>query len=825
MSKFNRLRSHIPAIYQPTVNKFVRGILEAWGTSDDDVQKALEATKDQLFVETASQQYLDRLGSNVGVERPSAIGMSDVDFRGLVPALSFAPKQVREVMWDLLEVFYKAEAVFANFTSTVDEPYALADGDTLTFIIDRTKEVNITFKSTDFLDITQATAAETANAINKQTVGFGVISEEFNDGVAKKRFVRVRTVTPGPQGEIKIGGGTAQNKLKFPLVVNTAQDVGTQWDLDIVTGDTVRLERTGVGPNPIIAQVSVGDLVILSGPFNSLNRASFIVTDVVTNAVVDGITPGKKFTGSYVEYKDAQAFPELITQTGALDVAFYTPKRFDINAFPRPAVLYEVNHKEIVVILPSTATVIGRDLRGSAHLHPNIELKSGLFNDVTGIEFLQSDVIRGANAMYLNTGSGDFVEGETITGGLSFATASVYKIVSNTTSDTILFLVNVVGGFIFGETVTGSVSGATRNFSTVISTTGATAEIDAVLTKDRKYAIGNQSGLFTLGEGLVGRSVMRLEYLDSTLEEGETVTSANAMHLIPPYIGNFLIGETVTGGTSFASATVVDVIRNKHGGITTLQIGSIVGIFSPSELVTGGTSTAFAQLDEVVLVSGATAKIREMGGYTVDGSVALLKNETKAFRNREIVIGSTSGSKGVLGIVDSALATYESTEDDAAYVSPYVYDSSASFVAGTPSTTLNQVVNAGSPLTLLSVNSLPSDFPNEPGYFILDFGTSNEEGPIKYFARPNANTLIIDPSHVFTKTHSSGSNVRLIRSLEATQVAFDGTDYAAYVTGLAEARTILQNLVRKVVAAGIVVRFIITFPEYAFECYNTNAVV
>lgn len=827
MAKFDKLISRIPNEYQPTVNKVWRAILEAIGTGDDNIEELIDNIKDQLFVETASGEFLDRLGSNVGVERPSSVGMSDTDFRELVPALSFAPKQVREVIWDLLEVFYKAASVFANISTTVPAPYNLTDGDTITFIVDGDSEIKVTFNASDFTDISVATALEVANAINKQSAGTNLVAAEQFNGITGERFVRARTQTPGPTGSIQIAGGTAQNSLLFPEVRSVAQDVGTTWDIDLVTGDTVRMEYTGVGSSPLFSELRTGDLMIISGPFDSDNQGSFILTDVVTGAAVDGITPGQKFTGNYVEFQNVIAVAETVAQTAQLDVAWYVPTVFDVTSLPRPAIMYEINHKEIVVILPASATIIGRNLEGSAHLHPNTENRTALITNSVGLSIRQGDTLIGSDAMYLSTGSGNYQRGDILTGGFSGATALVTEVINNDIDNTILAVQGVVGSFTGGETVTGSISGATRNFTTLISTINGTVDVDAILELDRKMAWKNLSGSFQAGEALLGRFAFKMEYINDSFEEGESITTSNAMHLIAPHVGDFLVGETITGNDSGATATVDAIVRNKVVGpldqdVTSLEISSIVGGFIPGELVTGGVSLAYAVLDEIVLASGATTTIKSIDYHSAFGSIGTFNSITGVFNKREIVTGSSTGTKGVIGIVEISAAIFESTTIEEEFNSPYIFDEDAAFTVAGVASTINQNINPGSLLTTLNVNTLPEDWPNESGNFILEFGRGNEEGPIRYISKPNDNTLIVDPSFQYTKEHLSGAAINLIRSNTATLPNKDGSDYAVYITGLAEARTVLQEFIRQVVAAGIVVRFIVVFPEYRFSCFESN---
>ena len=100
------MQRFVPSLYRPTVNPMIRGLLTAWASEDDRIVQAAKDAKEQLFVSTAQLAYLDALGSNVGVFRPTAFNLSDDLFRQLIPALSFAPKQVIPTIRRVLDVFF-----------------------------------------------------------------------------------------------------------------------------------------------------------------------------------------------------------------------------------------------------------------------------------------------------------------------------------------------------------------------------------------------------------------------------------------------------------------------------------------------------------------------------------------------------------------------------------------------------------------------------------------------------------------------------------------------------------------------------------------------
>ncbi len=106
MSKLTKMQRYLPGLYRPQTNVHVKGLITAWASEDDRIVEAIQNAKDQIFVKLASLQYLDALGSNVGVFRPTAIALADEQYRALIPILSFYPKQVMPTIQKVLDVFF-----------------------------------------------------------------------------------------------------------------------------------------------------------------------------------------------------------------------------------------------------------------------------------------------------------------------------------------------------------------------------------------------------------------------------------------------------------------------------------------------------------------------------------------------------------------------------------------------------------------------------------------------------------------------------------------------------------------------------------------------
>lgn len=149
------------------------------------------------------------------------------------------------------------------------------------------------------------------------------------------------------------------------------------------------------------------------------------------------------------------------------------------------------------------------------------------------------------------------------------------------------------------------------------------------------------------------------------------------------------------------------------------------------------------------------------------------------------------------------------------FVGSFIFDpDNTTYTITRQRTTLNQSIEEGDVLPQIIVSDA-SGIPDEPGVLLFDFGKKNQEQPVKYLSRPNNSTLLLDPTYTFTKDHEPGELINVI--LQKPPVPRrSGDDYAVYIVGVDEAREKIQELVRQIKAAGVVVRFIIEFPTYNF---------
>jgi len=154
---------------------------------------------------------------------------------------------------------------------------------------------------------------------------------------------------------------------------------------------------------------------------------------------------------------------------------------------------------------------------------------------------------------------------------------------------------------------------------------------------------------------------------------------------------------------------------------------------------------------------------------------------------------------------------YESGPSNVGQYGPYIYDTTVGFVIGEQAALTTEELDASSDSILFVDNS--SDFPDKEGKLIIGLGTSHQEGPVPYISKPSSNTLRINPSYKFQKTHPIGTDVALIAQESPANPAKDGTDNPFYLTDSVAGRIYAEELIKEITATGIVVIIYILYPD------------
>lgn len=142
---------------------------------------------------------------------------------------------------------------------------------------------------------------------------------------------------------------------------------------------------------------------------------------------------------------------------------------------------------------------------------------------------------------------------------------------------------------------------------------------------------------------------------------------------------------------------------------------------------------------------------------------------------------------------------------------PYMYDLRQNFTVSYVHTTLTQSLDGTDPRVFNVSDS--TQFPDEPGFLIFDYGTAEQEGPVPYVGRPSNSTLLISPTYTIKTPHSSGSNVFWVAQHSSATISQNGLDYPFYITDVVSGRIYAQNLITSVAATGISIVFTILYPS------------
>lgn len=345
-----------------------QALICAVATGDSYIFNTAETAYNMAFLSTAAEQYLDQRAALYGYERPSDVGMADDFFRQLVIS-AVNNKLTLEAILDVLEIYFGVDTTRAHEQSGLAEPYTLADGQSLTFTLDRVTPYSITFHADEFTNIAAATAFEVSTAINEQLADQGskAFAAAYYDPQTQNTYVRLFSEAKGLRGAVQITGGLAQNALQFPGNRNCNFN-GKTWTVTL-TGQTMHWSL-GSAPNDL-SLVRVGDYVIISGSeLGSANIGTYIVTSVVYSVMGN----------SYFEYTDFFGTTGTFTQTSQASMTFYQSITSSIQEGPRTALVTEFSDA-LQLEIPVTSQVVNRGQDIAAYLtEPTIGVISNAYD-------------------------------------------------------------------------------------------------------------------------------------------------------------------------------------------------------------------------------------------------------------------------------------------------------------------------------------------------------------------------------------------------------------------------------------------------------------
>lgn len=330
-----------------------------WGAlaaGDDYIAGLSEAIFDQLFVSTASGEYLKDRASDDGLYLPKGIGLDEEVLRNLIIDIK-ADKLTLQSFLKVLNAFYKDKKTRAFVSSSNFEPFVMQDGLNLLLEIDG-KLIEIVFNQDDFTYLSSVTALEICNILNSNFAKSSLEAFAVPTAIGTNTGVDIYSGCLGLKGNIKVLGGTAQAVLNFPEKLLTTQAVGTTWIVSKQTepGRVRFTHSSGTNPSIYLLGNDPCYTLVLGSVFNLANKGSF---EIIKNGV-DGSG------NSFFEIMNFSAVNQTVTQTAIADIAFYYAKPNTINDVDLPAFASQFSNS-VDIQMPATID-IERNLQSGGYL-------------------------------------------------------------------------------------------------------------------------------------------------------------------------------------------------------------------------------------------------------------------------------------------------------------------------------------------------------------------------------------------------------------------------------------------------------------------------
>jgi len=433
--KLERYKKFTPPMYRPGVNTFVTALLQSLAKADSDVEVQIVEAGKQIFVATAEDKFLDALGANVGVDRPVSINLSDEKFRELIPILSYKSKQIRETMYDILDVFWGPLYSRANVTSLAFETYDLGNITTLSGTLTFQNSSIIVNGSGSFFT-SELAVGDLIKFTSDDNEFFRSISDIVNDS----QLLLTAPYQGGTSGTPQTGTGSSYQAKSLKIIVDggeekelfltpqtltdpsvaTAEEVAATINSQTTTAETTETITASVIEDFIKDLKSVNIRTDTAGPLGSLkitggtaNVFAQGVQNFVTNSVfVSNAEASSGFSVSDSVVVGSDTVDSIITtisainpdtpSTGTTEIVVadlvdgfnladdnfvykdgdlgFSSREILIAQLPQRTALFEISPKELIVRIPATAPALRRELEGAAHN------RSGWSGEITAID-------------------------------------------------------------------------------------------------------------------------------------------------------------------------------------------------------------------------------------------------------------------------------------------------------------------------------------------------------------------------------------------------------------------------------------------------------
>lgn len=761
--RLERVLSFLPGVFRDKKN--FTAVLGAVSSQDAELENLFIEVRKQLFIDTAEGQYLDMLGSNVGVIRPPLIGMVDADYREFIKLQTYYPKQIRQLLFRLMELFYGRDTIKANIRSVSSGPFIVFDKANLLVRVDGGDIVEITFSAAAFNDPNNVSAEEIAAQINAQAPST-LFSATYFNAIDKLNFVELFTDTFGPVGSIEVVGGSANRFLKFPETMRLGTTVSSQYRL-VKNNTSMRLYWAG-GDNPNFSLLRDGDSVLLTGtPFLPANSGSYFL-----NTIVDTGIPASQLAATAATYQS----PNVVRYTMPSTTGILAGNEVNVLGFTN-----STNNGQFLVVSVASGYI---DLQTTRMDNTADESASGVVDLVPNaayIEYINENGITQSLFGVVTVDDVLFFRPKKKKLESAIRSATVWEVNSNEIIVTLPATPVIVRRSLSGSAhMQGTTASIARAFTSTIE-----------LTNPEYFPI--LDGHFYLQKAN-GHIIRDIRYTYAARNGNEL------LNITPQLEPN---GDKLQMGVGPLSSTmgsnVVQVTTVEPHGLVSGELVRLANFNQFAGMLAGdinGTRAVTNIIDDLNFT--ITADIP--ANATTTNAPAIDKGEVYTTHNSKVVITNIQQGTG--------------------YVGSYVYDQeNAKYTVSNIQTTIQQPVLLGEFGGSLQVFD-STVFPEATGEVIISYGRQDEEGPVKFIAKPSSGTIFIDPSYRFKKSHESGVAINLLRSKFATEPGASGKNYPVYVVDTVSPREKLKELLLDAKAAGVSVRFIVVLPDNVYNAFS-----
>lgn len=791
--------------------------------AQDNLTNLSIAVTDQLTISTASSIYLDKRLADKGITRPPELGMSDISYRKLGIQIT-ATKKLTELIHNVLETFYGFQAVRANITSNMPEPYQLQDGMTLTIALEDGIERTLTFNISDFRNINQATAAEVADVITRfvRTQGLNGFAQTVTDLDTGETRVQAFGGAKGPYSTISVRGGEAQLYLQFPQTRSTTQVLNdTVWQVTRTVGSTLRFRWIG-NTQPNLIQVLPGDRVLLYG-------AGFKTEELDGTYEITNVRPPQSgpaldagwFEISKLEFSKLRAVPpdtsppanspptyysiDVPTATGK-DVFFFRPVKAVANNQPRYALAWEPRRDLLKIYMPATTDVVSRELAGASHLHAlfDVDNLNGAHGSATvdkdRIEIVSDRVIRYRQLGYDNSATG---------GTLTWQADELSIPMDNFTHYLPFGTFHVV------------------TYTDTQTQTGLNFTITDCKIGTRIYVRNPTSGI-VLVNGNGGTGI-----------PGAHIVPANSNRVIvvndPSDNNGYTLEADFTALFATSGTIAIDYVERENF-VTTIYCAEPHNMVGNPDSV--GRTMGYQIVNVTISVTAKDDPINTFPGpYIVDPEVHYTIRSENCVSRDKVFAGQVISTISVDGALPNApgILLFDLGQDTEEGPVPYIGTQSVNSVVPvvlasisqngfnvTVTTTLPHGVIVGSMVQISGTTYFDGLYtvqtvPTATSYTMVS-GISQVQaqfgvGTSTVVVDNVRSIILVDQSYVFKHNHLQGADITLMSSKTAYEPALDGTDYPVFITGVADGRVFAQEIIEEVTALGIKLEIIIVYPD------------